>query len=432
MHEKIVLDSRTSLGRLRDELTPRRPTSQGRIADEVSISDMETLSIPATAGATSEHVSPRHRRTRLAERIRRYEEIEKHRKRPLIVYATSTRANATAMMSGDAAREFIDQIQRIPDGKEVDVLIHSSGGDALAAWKIMSVLRERFKHVAVLVPHAAFSAATIFALGADEILMHPYASLGPIDPQITVRTADGKERQFAYEDLGAFLGFLGNEVKLTEQAHITAVMDKLFAAVDPLVVGAARRASDLSAAVGARLLSMHFDGRRAQQIANNLNKSFFAHGDAVSRHRARELELKIAKDDPATETLIWNAYLGIESCMELREPFSPMDLVFADAAAVAQLRLGAPVILPANSPPQILQQVWSAVANQALAQAQAGGAAVEVPFRIISALVESTRRARWARSFGTLSPMRLPDGKVQVNITPKSTGWRTIRHPGST
>jgi ClpP class serine protease len=48
-------------------------------------------------------------------------------------------------------------------------MIHSTGGDALAAWKLMSVLRERFQHVSVLVPYMAFSAATIFALGADEI-----------------------------------------------------------------------------------------------------------------------------------------------------------------------------------------------------------------------------------------------------------------------
>lgn len=116
----------------------------------------------------------------LAERQKRYQAIEDYRKRPLIVYATSTRTVATpqglgvgGQMSGDTVREFIDQADAVPAGtKMVDVLIHSTGGDALAAWKLMSLLRERFEQVAVLVPFMAFSAATLFALGADKIVMH--------------------------------------------------------------------------------------------------------------------------------------------------------------------------------------------------------------------------------------------------------------------
>jgi hypothetical protein len=37
----------------------------------------------------------------LAERGRRYKAIEDYRSRPLIVYATSTRANVGAMTAGD-------------------------------------------------------------------------------------------------------------------------------------------------------------------------------------------------------------------------------------------------------------------------------------------------------------------------------------------
>ena len=35
-----------------------------------------------------------------------------------------------------------------------------------------------------LVPYYAFSAGTLIAVGANEIFMHPTASLGPVDPQI--------------------------------------------------------------------------------------------------------------------------------------------------------------------------------------------------------------------------------------------------------
>ena len=103
----------------------------------------------------------------------------------------------------------------------------------------MSILRERFDQVSVLVPFMAFSAATIFSLGADEIVMHPHASLGPIDPQIQVTLPDGTRRAFAYEDVAAFLRFLTQEVGITEQAYTQPVMEKLFSTVDPVIVGVA-------------------------------------------------------------------------------------------------------------------------------------------------------------------------------------------------
>jgi ClpP class serine protease len=86
-------------------------------------------------------------------------------------------------MAPDAVREFIYQIDAIKETKQIDVLLHSTGGDGLTAWKLMSILRERFDALSVLIPFMAFSAATLFALGADEIIMHPHASLDPIDSQ---------------------------------------------------------------------------------------------------------------------------------------------------------------------------------------------------------------------------------------------------------
>jgi len=264
-------------------------------------------------------------------------------------------------MAGDAVRHFIDQIDAIKDGKEVDILIHSTGGDPLAAWKLMSVLRERFESVAVLVPFMAFSAATIFALGANEIVMHPHASLGPIDPQITIRNAQGEQRQFSFEDVGAFLRFLSEEMGITEQAYTSAIIEKLFSVVDPVHVGGAKRASELSTEVGERLLQLHMTGAeerpRARTIAEGLNKSFFAHGDAVSRSRARALQLKIADNNPELEELIWQAYLGLEAYMELRSAFNPLEY-FIKNGGEAAIRPSAPLVLPPNAPAQMVNQLW--------------------------------------------------------------------------
>jgi hypothetical protein len=363
----------------------------------------------------------------IARRIERYAAIEAYRKRPLIVYATSTRPGVRAQMAGDAVREFIDQLDKIPaDQDAVDVLIHSSGGDALTAWKIMSVLRERFNEVGVLVPFEAFSAATIFALGADEIVMHPHASLGPIDPQIAVKLPDGSMRGFAYEDLGAFLTFLLEDMKLTDQKHVSTVVDKLFSTVDPLIVGAAKRASELSVDVGARLLSSHLrDARKAKQIAVNLNKSFFAHGDAVSRQRALKLELQVnKKSDRKLEELLWHAYLALEAYMELRTPFSQLQVFLADPTAAASFVPAAPLNLPPNTPTQVAQQIIQAVANQAIQAAQGPG--VEVPFSVVNALIESPRVASEFRTNGKISASRGPGGEIRVVVVETGGSWRPV------
>lgn len=365
----------------------------------------------------------------LVNRQARYKAIEQYRKRPLIVYATSTRANVPAMMAADTVREIIDQIDALGGtAKQVDILMHSSGGDALTAWKLMSIIRERLDNVAVIVPFMAFSAATIFALGADEIVMHPHASLGPIDPQITLIQPGGTKRQFSYEDVGAFLRFLASEVKVTEQVHVSAIIEKLFSVVDPVNVGAAKRASELSSAVGERLLLMHMrnaeDKAQARQIAENLNKSFFAHGDAVSRKRAKELQLKIADDDPKLEQLIWDAYLGLESYMQLREPFHALQHYMRDPAGAAAVRPAAPLGLPPDTPSAIAQQLWQAAANQAMQKL--AGAAVQVPYSVVNAIVESTRLASEYRTTGTLSAARDAQGAVQLAGTDTDSGWRQV------
>lgn len=367
----------------------------------------------------------------LGERRARYKAIEEYRKRPLIIYATSTRQNVPAQMAGDAVRVFIDQIDALPEATAVDVLVHSTGGDALAAWKLMSVLRERFQQVSVLVPFMAFSAATLFALGADEIVMHPHASLGPIDPQITIPLPDGTRRQFSYEDVGAFLRFLSTEASITDEANISSVIDKLFSVVDPVHIGAAKRASELSSSVGERLLKMHMRGggkkARAKQIAENLNKSFFAHGDAVSRTRARELNLKIADDDRALEALIWKAFLAIESYMELRKPFVPLQHFLSHPSGPAALQLPAPVVIPPNTPQQIAQQIWQAAAQQILQNI--GAAAVEVEYSLVNAILESKRITWEYRTIGKLSAYRTVKGEIQLSGTDTDAGWRCVEEP---
>ena len=82
-------------------------------------------------------------------------------------------------MATDALPSLIKQFDVLPKNtKRADFMIVSYGGDPMVAWRIMSLLRERGIAVAVLIPQSAYSAATLLALGANEIVMHPNGHLG--------------------------------------------------------------------------------------------------------------------------------------------------------------------------------------------------------------------------------------------------------------
>ncbi len=76
------------------------------------------------------------------------------------------------------------EIHKTPDGRPIDLIVHTPGGLALAAEMIAIALKHHPAKTTVMVPFYAMSGGSLIALAADEILMEPYAVLGPVDPQI--------------------------------------------------------------------------------------------------------------------------------------------------------------------------------------------------------------------------------------------------------
>lgn len=119
-----------------------------------------------------------------------YADIEKLRNRPLIVYATrfidfNAHAGAPNYIDLGDVDGFTDLINTIPlNETSIDVLVHSPGGRPDATERIVAVLRQRFSEVHFLIPHSAYSAATMLALSGNSVTLHPSATMGPIDPQI--------------------------------------------------------------------------------------------------------------------------------------------------------------------------------------------------------------------------------------------------------
>jgi ClpP class serine protease len=70
------------------------------------------------------------------------------------------------------------------------LLLWSPGGDGEVAVRLVRSAQARCSELTVIVPDIAKSAATLFALGADKILMGPASDLGPVDPQFQVGEYD--------------------------------------------------------------------------------------------------------------------------------------------------------------------------------------------------------------------------------------------------
>lgn len=234
-------------------------------------------------------------------------QIEEIRGRPLISYVTSIRPDLSDSMRQDSIVPFIKQLELIDEKEEsIDVLILSNGGDPIVAWRLISLLRERFKNIGVIVPYSAYSAATLFALGADEIIIHPYGNLGPIDPQITFGTGmPGSSKTFSYEDLVNYIEFV-KTIGLTDQELLQKCFDKLVGEVQPTTLGFAKRSSQLGLLMGEKLLSTHLDdSNRAKAISQALNTKFYNHGYSLNRKEAKELGLTVCDKGKEFNDILW-------------------------------------------------------------------------------------------------------------------------------
>jgi len=109
--------------------------------------------------------------------------IASKRKRPLMVMFYDESAGR---ITHDDVRDVYDEFRRRGRSakdqfKQLDVLLHSYGGDADACYRVAQVIRDFAANVTFLVPFHAASGATLICLCGNEIRLGAYASLGPID-----------------------------------------------------------------------------------------------------------------------------------------------------------------------------------------------------------------------------------------------------------
>jgi Serine dehydrogenase proteinase len=215
----------------------------------------------------------------------------------------------------------------------VALFIHSNGGSGTVPWRIVSLIREYTKNFAVLVPHHAFSAATLVALGADKIVMHKMGCLGPIDPSVanafnpTHPQNPAQLVPISVEDVSAYFTLIKEDIGVQHEDELIQAVIALTEKIHPLALGNVQRSHKQSRMIARKLLRQHMpEAEREHEIdklIENLKSNLYYHGHPINREEARtDLKLKVEDADNKLEAVLWALYELFASELNLTERFN--------------------------------------------------------------------------------------------------------------
>jgi len=185
------------------------------------------------------------------------------------------------------------------------LFIKSSGGNGQESLRMVSLLRQYCKNLIALVPLECASAATMIALGANEIHMGPTAYLTAVDTSLNHALSpidrDNDRVSVSLDELTRVIRlWRAQEPTLQENPY-----KSLFAYVHPLVIGAVDRAESLSIMLCHELLKFHIrDSKKAQQIAATLNSKYPSHSYPILLDEARAIGLSVTPMSREVNTLV--------------------------------------------------------------------------------------------------------------------------------
>lgn len=241
------------------------------------------------------------------------------RQRPTIVYWTTPQAR----ISSAVLDPLYDVLQTLGKQKALDVLLHTGGGDTEAPARIISLLREYSDDLALLVPHSAMSSGTLLAMGANEIVMTPLASLGPIDPSrrhplLPRREGAEEPEPISVQDMRHAMQFIreapggtGKDVEATDYTPEAwaQIFEALFNKIHPLAIGAIEQSYALAKRVGKLCLKTHMTNeKKIDEIVNQLTDDYKSHAYRISRVEARDIGLNVIDADAATHAAMMEVF----------------------------------------------------------------------------------------------------------------------------
>jgi len=273
------------------------------------------------------------------------QKIEEKRASKVIAYVTSDRPNLAARIAEDAVPILHEHILAIdpPARNRLDLFIYSRGGDADVPWSIVSMFREYSQEgpFSVLIPYRAHSAATVIALGADEIIMTRKAELGPIDITIEGGPYNPTEKDtsqrlpVSVEDVTGYFALL-EKIGCERPEEKLRGFEELTKKVHPLVLGTVNRLLEQTQLVALRLLGTRakpFLEEKNREIVKRLSSEIYSHRHTICRSEAishLELGQVVKAEDVGIDNELWELYKEYRDLFSLGEPFYPEEYLIAN------------------------------------------------------------------------------------------------------
>jgi 1,4-dihydroxy-2-naphthoyl-CoA synthase len=86
------------------------------------------------------------------ERLELYKEIENRRNSKLLVYITGDRPGFETQIHPEILDYFIDHLDKIGNAEKISLLLYTRGGNTLAAWSLVNLIRQFCDEFEVIIP----------------------------------------------------------------------------------------------------------------------------------------------------------------------------------------------------------------------------------------------------------------------------------------
>ncbi|AWW06119.1 MAG: serine dehydrogenase proteinase [Caudoviricetes sp.] len=262
-----------------------------------------------------------------------YKMIEETRQSKVIAYATSDRPGMETQIGADVPDVLVEHLDKIGNTNKISLIIYTLGGDTLAAWNIVNLIREYCTEFEIIVPNKCRSAGTLMVLGANNVIMTKQATLGPIDPSlnsplnpIIPNITPPTRLPVSVESVKGYFDMLKQEVGAKDNESLSDAYIKLTETVNPLVLGDIYRRKKQILMLAKQLLAMHsVKNTIVEKIVSFLCSDSGSHDYTINRSEARKLGLNIESPSDKMYALLKQWYNNIVEEMEIKKPFIPQN-----------------------------------------------------------------------------------------------------------
>ena len=286
-----------------------------------------------------------------ADRLENYKKIEKLRNSKLLVYVTGDRPGMETQIHPEILDYFVDHLDPLGKVDKISLLLYTRGGNTLAAWSLVNLIRQFCKEFEVIIPSKAQSSGTLISIGANTVVMTKQATLGPIDPSLNgplnpqnpqIPQNPAARIPVSVESIKGYFELAKDDLKIGNEHELMQVLLSLSEKVHPLVLGDVYRSRTQIQMLARKLLSRQIDNKeRIEEIISFLTSDSGSHDYTIYRNEAKdELGLNIEKPNDELYSIIKELFDDIKSELELMTPFDPNLILGANQNAQYSCRRG--------------------------------------------------------------------------------------------